>query len=335
MMDSQFQPELEKFLVKHDLAKPTDRPVWKRLTGGVSSDIWQVELEGKKLCVKRALPSLKVKADWRAPTIRNQYEWEYLNFVHSQFPGLVPRPIAHDPELQVLAMEFLPPSQYSVWKTELLSGRIDSEFAANVGQQLGLIHAKAAGLETLSRTFDTDSIFYSLRIEPYLIATAKNHSDLSDAITQAATELSKTHLTLVHGDISPKNILVGEKGPVFLDAECAWYGDPAFDVAFCLNHLLLKCVVLRESTRELMNAFSALITGYFAQIDWEIPDDFEGRCARLLPMLFLARVDGKSPVEYLKAEELKNLVRRTSYHFILAPTEELLPIAAHWQRVVG
>jgi 5-methylthioribose kinase len=335
-MDSQFEQNwLGKFLVKHNLAKPADRPVWKQLTGGISSDIWQVELEEKTICVKRALPSLKVKADWHAPTIRNQYEWEYLNFVYSNFPGLVPRPIAHDSELQVLAMEFLPPPGYPVWKTELFSGRIDSGFAAKVGQQLGFIHAKAAGVETLRRTFDTDCIFYSLRIEPYLIATADRHSDLREAITQTAAELGKTHLTLVHGDVSPKNILVGEKGPVFLDAECAWYGDPAFDVAFCLNHFLLKCTILRESAGELINCFSAFITGYFAQINWEAAADFERRCARLLPMLFLARVDGKSPVEYLVAEELKILVRETSRHFILEPSEQLLPIAAHWARVIG
>ncbi len=49
-------------------------------------------------------------------------------------------------------------------------------------------------------------------------------------------------IALVHGDVSPKKVPAGPRGPVFLDAECAWYGDPAFDLAFCLNHLLLKCL---------------------------------------------------------------------------------------------
>jgi 5-methylthioribose kinase len=334
-MNHQFeQIQLDEFLINHALAKPGDRAVWTRLTGGVSSDIWRVELADKTICVKRALPSLKVQADWRAPVIRNHYEWVWLNFVYSHFPAFVPRPIAHDPELQVLAMEYLPPSRYPVWKSELLAGKIDPQFAARVAQQLGSIHAKAAGVETLRRTFDTDAIFYALRIEPYLIATAERHSDLRDAITQTAADLNQTHITLVHGDISPKNILVGERGPVYLDAECAWYGDPAFDVAFCLNHLLLKCAVLPASTRLLMTCFSEFLAGYVKQIDWEPQDELEKRCAKLLPMLFLARVDGKSPVEYITDEKLKNLVRETAHYFISKPSEQLLPIAAYWERVI-
>ena len=86
-------------------------------------------------------------------------------------------------------------------------------------------------------------IFHDIRLEPYLVATAGGHPDRADGAAAAgARSRPRPGAALVHGDVSPKNILVGPAGPVFLDAECAWYGDPAFDLAFCLNHLLLKCL---------------------------------------------------------------------------------------------
>ena len=116
---------------------------------------------------------------------------------------------------------------------------------------------------------------------------------------------------LVHGDVSPKNILIGRRGPVFLDAECAWYGDPAFDLAFCLNHLLLKCLWNRRAASRFLACFDApgrdlsraASTGRRATT-------LEARAARLLPALLLARIDGKSPVEYITAESDKGRVRR-------------------------
>ena len=38
--------------------------------------------------------------------------------------------------------------------------------------------------------------------------------------------------TLVHGDFSPKNILISNKKIIYLDAECCNYGDPVFDLVF-------------------------------------------------------------------------------------------------------
>lgn len=98
----------------------------------------------------------------------------------------------------------------------------------------------------------------------------------------------------MHGDVSPKNILIGPRGPVFLDAEGAWYGDPAFDVAFCLNHIVLKALVRADMASDLSRAFSKLCGAYFSQADWEARDGLEQRVGRLLPALMLARIDGKS-----------------------------------------
>ena len=132
-------------------------------------------------------------------------------------------------------MGFLDPADYPPWKEQLRRGAACERTARQVGTRLAAIHRAAAGRADLRERFDTGRIFHALRIEPYLLATAERHPDLRPRLAGLAAATAGTRLTLVHGDVSPKNILVGPRGPVFLDAECAWYGDPAFDLAFCLN----------------------------------------------------------------------------------------------------
>jgi aminoglycoside phosphotransferase (APT) family kinase protein len=152
-------------------------------------------------------------------------------------------------------------------------------------------------------------------------------------------ELSRSTLAtkraLVHGDVSPKNILVGPSGPIFLDAECAWYGDPAFDLAFCLNHLLLKCLWNRAAARAFLSAFDALKSAYSAEIGPTHAIEIEARAAHLLPGLFLARVDGKSPVEYITNETDRDLVRMTARPLLAAPVSELSLVRNAWAKRLG
>jgi Ser/Thr protein kinase RdoA (MazF antagonist) len=135
----------------------------------------------------------------------------------------------------------------------------------------------------------------------------------------------------VHGDVSPKNILCGEHGPVFLDAECAWYGDPAFDLAFCLNHFLLKGARKGVERHDYLRAFLSFEAGYLAKVDWEDPLVLEARAAALLPCLLLARIDGKSPVEYLSTEAERNAVRRFAVPLIAQPPARVGDIAELWR----
>jgi Ser/Thr protein kinase RdoA (MazF antagonist) len=139
-------------------------------------------------------------------------------------------------------------------------------------------------------------------------------------------------VALVHGDVSPKNILIGPHGPVLLDAECAWFGDPAFDIAFCLNHLLLKCLVRPHGRKTLFAAFDALAEAYFEEVKWEPRADLENRAATLLPALLLARVDGKSPLEYIVKESGKDTVRVTATSLLSRPVQKLSEIADRWEK---
>jgi Ser/Thr protein kinase RdoA (MazF antagonist) len=323
--------QLGRFLVDQQWVRAGERARFTPLTGGVSSDIWRVDLpDGRTICIKRALPKLKVAADWYAPVSRNASEWAWIGFAARHAPAAVPRPLAHDAAAGLFAMEYLAPDVHPVWKRQLLAGEVDPATAAATGRLLALLHLASSRDAALAQVFDTGADFHALRLEPYLLATARVHPALAPALEALAERTAGTRLALVHGDVSPKNILVGPRGPVFLDAECAWYGDPAFDVAFCLNHLLLKCLVRPAERAALRHAFEAFVDAYFGQASFEPRVTLEARAASLLPGLFLARVDGKSPVEYLTADRDRELVRRAAAPMILRPPTALAEVVARW-----
>ena len=326
------EPAFERFLHLHGLAKEGEQAFWTPLAGGVSSDIWRVDLPGRTICVKRALPKLRVGADWYAPVSRNQYEWEWLRLAAGIVPRSVPTPLAHDPQLGLFAMAFLPGDAYPLWKQQLLAGRIDVGTAARVGQLLATLHNATAGRAEVASAFDTLENFHALRLEPYLLATAARHPDLRPALTSLAERTGQAKIALVHGDASPKNILVGPEGPVLLDAECAWFGDPAFDIAFCLNHLLLKSALMPQHLDELVRAFEAMAASYLGQVRFEPRTELEARTASLLPGLTLARIDGKSPVEYLVGRPgVQDLVRGLARPLISQPMPSLAGVVQAWR----
>jgi len=276
------------------------------LSGGVSSDIWRVDLANGPVCVKRALPRLRVAQVWEAPVERNRYERLWLQIAGEAVPGSTPSVLAWDDAQGLFAMQCL---DHPVWKERLRRGDADPAFAARVGAALASIHAATAGRNDIAKRFPTDAIFHAIRLEPYLVATGEKHPDLRSRLLSLVERTSKQKKALVHGDVSPKNILVAPTGPIFLDAECAWYGDPAFDVAFCLNHLVLKSFWVPHP--RLRDCFESLKESYLSRVTWET--EIEERIATLLPALLLARVDGKSPVEYLdeaQREEVRQLARR-------------------------
>ena len=301
------------------------------LPGGVSSDIWRIDTDAGPVCAKRALAKLRVAADWRAPIERNRYEARWMRLASEAHAGCAPRVLGQHPALGVLVMNFLPPSAYALWKQQLRDGHAHAVTAHAVGCALGRIHSYSAGRPELASEFATDAIFFDIRLEPYLLATARRHPDLAARLEQLVDVTRSRRIALVHGDVSPKNILIGAEGPVFLDAECAWWGDPAFDIAFCLNHLLLKCLWNPAATTAFLAAFDALAAAYLPSVVWEAADAVEHRAAALLPGLLLARVDGKSPVEYVTNEGQREQVRRVAGELLRHPVARLSAVRLAWQ----
>jgi enolase len=319
------------FIERARLSAPGDVLHFETLPGGVSSDIWIVRAGvSRTFCVKRARARLQVAADWQAPVSRNSTEVAWLKQVAGLNPDFVPAVLASDAALGLFAMEYLPPAENELWKTRLARGVASAETADEVGRRLASVHAAFARSATAAADFDTGAAFHALRLEPYLLATARVHTDLAPILNDLAEQTARTKVSVVHGDISPKNILLGRRGPKFLDAECAWFGDPAFDLAFCLNHLLLKTLWVPSIESDLLSSFDALVHAYLRGVDWESPAALEARAARLLPALLLARVDGKSPVEYLTAEASKDTVRRFARETLKNLPAELGAIRQRW-----
>jgi aminoglycoside phosphotransferase (APT) family kinase protein len=330
---SQDAAQVRRIFVSLGLAGAEEDVVAQPLAGGVSSGIYRVDLQSGSYCLKQALPRLKVAKEWNVPVERVFAEIDWLRTAGAVVPGHVPRVLGQDDASKSFVMEFLGP-EFRNWKSDLLAGQADASIARAVGDVLGRIHAATAGDPAVAARFATDANFHAIRLEPYLVETARVHPALADRLLATVARTAATRRVLVHGDVSPKNIMAGPHGPVLLDAECAWYGDPAFDLAFCLNHFLLKSVHLPARLDALMGCFSALKDAYFAWVAWEPRDALEARVATLLPGLTLARIDGKSPVEYL-GEPQRDLVRTLAAKLLQGDAISLDVIAAFWAWELG
>lgn len=300
------------------------------LGGGVSCDVYRAEIKTRIVCVKRALPKLRVEADWRAPAERAASEVEWLRLVARIEPRLVPRVLGVDNDHHLFVMEYLPSDSHPVWKSQLAHGEIDIAFASAVGAAIARIHSATAHKDDIAAQFANGAQFHALRIEPYLLYAASKHPIVTGTIQGIAQNIETARLALMHGDVSPKNILRGSQGPVFLDAETACYGDPAFDLAFCLNHLLLKCVWHPQWSAAYLDSYSALARSYLSSVNWEEPSALMARAARILPALLLARIDGKSPVEYLMEERQKSFVRGVALALLGKGCDTLTEIQSLW-----
>jgi aminoglycoside phosphotransferase (APT) family kinase protein len=286
------------------------------LGGGVSSDVFLIEDEGKRFVVKQALPQLKVRDHWKADTSRNRVEYEFLRYLSRIVPDAAPAVFAVGADY--FAMEYLG-HEYRNWKELLLSGDCQPQHAVRAARILGTLHRVSFGDLELARRFDTTPNFHQLRTDPYLLTTGRRHPALQEHFEQEAVRLENTRECLVHGDYSPKNMLIGNGRTVLLDCEVAWYGDPAFDLAFLLNHLLLKSLYHVPLDPGLQEIIGSLIAAYYDERRVENTCALDSRTARLLLMLLLARMDGKSPVEYL-TEPKRDFVRSFVSSRLSAPT---------------
>ncbi|MFY0653913.1 MAG: phosphotransferase [Cyclobacteriaceae bacterium] len=280
--------------------------VASRLSGGVSCLILLIDDGTTRFVVKSALEKLNVKEDWFADLGRNKTEQEYLSYVGEFLPEAVPKVIYSDNERHFFCMEMLE-NDLSNWKQRLMAGQCDLEYARRAGVLFGTIHKKSAGDKNAQHKFDTLNNFYQLRIEPYLLRTGQKHPELEYLYQKEAERLASTSTCLVHGDFSPKNIMVSPDRIVVLDCEVAWYGDPVFDVAFLLNHFMMKAVYKPGKSLDFMEMAKLIWENYKSTAKELADKNFEGKLCHLLCLLMLARVDGKSPVEYLNEQQQKTV----------------------------
>jgi aminoglycoside phosphotransferase (APT) family kinase protein len=307
-------------------------PRLQPLPGGVSSDIVLVRDGSRRFVVKRALAKLKVRDDWFADPSRNGVERAYLEYAARVAPGAVPRVLAGDARAGWFAMEYFG-AGHANWKHELLAGRARASPARRAGALLGKLHRSSWGDPVARARFATGRNFHALRVEPYLLTTAARVPAVRAILKTEAKRLAATALALVHGDFSPKNLLVTPRRVVLLDAEVAWFGDPAFDTAFLLTHLHLKALVHRRRPGPFLQLAAAFWTSYTAALAGHASKDLERRTVHLLLCLLLARVHGKSPAEYLTPPQRALVTAFAVRHLPRSPAT-LRSLAAAWQSAI-
>ncbi|MCS3844071.1 phosphotransferase family protein [Microbacterium sp. AK031] len=269
------------------------------LGGGVSNVVLAVTDRSRRLVLKQARAKLAVAEAWFAPRERVLREAEGLRVLSGIDPDAAPAVVDLDSEALTMTMEQAP-DDWTDWKTRLLAGDVDPAIAAQLGGSLSRMHQATRGGSGLSAELVADvETFDVLRIEPYHRTAARRNPDLATAIDDVVERMRDTRQCLVHGDFSPKNILVGDGGAWIIDFEVAHLGDPSFDVAFLETHLLLKTIHAPERRDAFAEASRAFLDAYTR--DTPIPD--AAHLSRQIGCLLLARVDGKSPAEYLRAPE--------------------------------
>jgi 5-methylthioribose kinase len=312
-----------------------EEPALIKLTGGVSAEIVLAKTRAGPICVKRALPSLKVAGEWHVSPARIEAEKNWIRLAGSLLPANVPEILGEDKQTFTFAMKYLDPEHYRNWKSLLRDGEVDDAAGLKAGEILGTVHCRTAGDASVAAAFANDRDFADLRLSPYFAAAALKNRDVAPALRGLIARTASMKLALVHGDFSPKNILIGPAGPVILDAECACYGDPAFDPAFLLSHLLLKCVWKPHQASRYLALAGLFWEAYIAAAARLDSSTTEERTAALLPGLLLARVDGKSPVEYLTNPAAKDRVRQFAERLLLNPETSLLLFLDAWRKEFG
>ena len=265
------------------------------LAGGVSSDIRIVHAASGDYVVKRALPKLRVHADWFSDPARSSIEVNALRAMSSLLgPSHLPRVLWSDESSHRFAMELID-ARFKNWKQLLLRGIVDNETARAAGKLLARLHARSAGDATLAVQFADNRTFVELRIRPFFERVAQKNPELRSVVHRVVEAIHTNRCALVHGDYSPKNLLVDGEDVVILDCEVAHWGDPRFDIAFCVAHLLLKSFRRQASGTRLRSAARVFLMAYQHE-GLPVIDD---RLAQQLGCLLLARLEGDSPVDYL------------------------------------
>jgi 5-methylthioribose kinase len=280
----------------------------RELAGGVSNIVLRVDVDGRPpWVIKQCRERLRVAMEWHAPLDRIWTESATLGVLREILPeGMVPTVLFEDRPNYLFAMSCAPDDAVT-WKSQLMEGRTDWEIAARLGTALGTIHSDSRAHPALRGALADTSLFEELRVDPYYRTVAGRHPDLAPRIEAliAAMERPEGERTLVLGDFSPKNILVHAGGLVLLDFECAHAGDPAFDLGFFLTHLLLKEIRSAVAGHAIEGRYVGLVPGFWntylerRALEPRAQAELIDRARWHTAACCLARVDGKSPVEYL------------------------------------
>ena len=280
------------------------------LTGGVSCVVLAVNTSERNLVVKQALPELKVASVWKADQRRAIVEANAMKLSHGLTPESVPELIDLDPETFTLTMARLPLSCTN-WKIDMLDGVIHPSIGTGLGEILATWHNFGANSQEVRSEFAEDSLFEQLRVTPFYRAVASKNVDLAPVINELISEITTVKTTLVHGDFSPKNILItAEHKPIVLDFEVAHTGNPVFDLAFVSAHLLCKFLRITDLVQQEKLRQTAL--NFLAAYEKSSTLPIAKSLPQHVALVARARVEGVSLVNYLDADGQERVLELTS-----------------------
>lgn len=302
--------------------RPDEQPIIRILAGGVSNrTVWVERPGGEAWVLKQALAKLRVQVDWFSSPERIHREALGLRWLAQLAPPDAITPLVFEDHSQYLLAMQAVPQPHDNWKALLLAGRLESDHITQFGRMLGAIHHHAfEHREEIAPVFADRSFFESLRLEPYYGYTATQVPQAADFLHRLIADTRACPLTLVHGDYSPKNILIYQDRLILLDHEVIHWGDPAFDLGFSLTHLLSKAhhlprqrAAFAEAAKQYWQVYLETIGDTFslALLHPSIhpapaqdysgckPEDLEARAVQHTLACLLARVAGRSPLEYL------------------------------------
>ena len=302
MLDIEEKPELLEYLRSVGCLEPGESVDVNVLSGGVSGRTVLVNWVDKApWVIKQAREQLQVPGDWHADPLRIEREADAMRVLNDILETRrVPKLVFQDRPHGLIAMQAVP-EPFHNWKSMLMEGKVVDEHVIDFAQLIATIHIRSYQERQDVRACLQDmSFFEELRVEPYYTETKISHPELGSFFDHLVAEMRSNRITFVHGDYSPKNILVTPEGCVLIDHETAHWGDPAFDIGFAMTHFLAKALHLR-SHRDVFEAAAHLFwRSYSDAVSGELwIDGLERRVARHLAACLLARVDGKSPLEYL------------------------------------
>lgn len=284
------------------------------LSGGVSNQVLLVERgRGDRFVLKQAREQLRVKDEWKCDIRRIWREIDVLRLCgeilrdasigrETRISASVPEILFEDRENFCYAMTAAP-AEHQTWKHDLLLGRIDFRLGAAAGRMLATLHAETWQNENVAALFGDQSYFDALRIDPYYRTIAAKHPELRDRIEELIDEVVNNRFSLVHGDFSPKNLLCFGNQLLLIDFEVGHFGNPAFDNGFFLAHLVLKAFKAEPLFLRHHSLAASVWTEYRERLQPAITatqwHTLERHTVLNLTGCLLARVDGKSQVDYL------------------------------------
>ncbi len=293
---------------------------------GVSNVVLRVTRPASDdLIIKQSRTQLRTKTEWISRLDRIFREIGMLRLLEPLLPsGVIPHVLFEDRDNYLFAMEAFP-ADHIVWKQALLEGHVDLSVAEQLGGYLSAVHSQTSYRADLAAEWGDLEVFDQLRLDPFYRYLARVRPEVKGPLDRLVAENLATSCCIVLADFSPKNILLAGDRLALVDFETGHYGDPAFDLGFFLSHLLLKAIrdtaqfdTFAELTRRFWQHYQAGIRSVEHHLEFSPAELFRRTQGHLAGCMW-ARVDGKSPVDYLTEEQTRQHVRDVARSLFESP----------------